>query len=390
MTATATPAPLRRDHSDKLVGGVCAALAGRLQIDPIIVRLAFVLATLGGGAGAAIYLVAWIVIPSTAAEATVAERERRGGDGSWQIAIGLGLLLLSGLLVLRALGIWFSDALVWPSVLAGTGAVLMWRRVAGARLAEMNTSVRGAAVAGAALVVGGGLVFLWLNDALAPARDVVLAVVVVLAAAALILAPWWLRLARGLSAERSERIRSQERSEVAAHLHDSVLQTLALVQKRADDPRAVATLARRQERELRAWLGGVPAPGTGGTLVAALEDAAADVEQSRGVVVDVVAVGDCPLDERVDALVGSAREAMLNAAKFAADAGPVSVYAEVGPDRIQVFVRDRGPGFDVAAIDADRRGVRESIIGRMQRHGGTAAIACDGGTEVELTLGRRR
>jgi signal transduction histidine kinase len=241
---------------------------------------------------------------------------------------------------------------------------------------------------GAALVVGGGLVFLWLNNALQPARDVLLAVVVVLIALTLILAPWWLRLVRGLSSERSERIRSQERAEVAAHLHDSVLQTLALMQRRVDDPREVAALARRQERELRAWLNGRGAAGDD-TVALALEAAAAEVEEAHGVPIDVVAVGDAPLDPRARALVAAAREALVNAAKFAGD-GPVRLYAEVAPERIEVFVRDRGPGFDPAVVPADRRGVRESIVGRMERHGGRATVhtALGEGTEVELVLER--
>ena len=165
---------------------------------------------------------------------------------------------------------------------------------------------------------------------------------VVVVALTLILAPWWLRLVRGLTAERAERIRSQERSEVAAHLHDSVLQTLALVQKRAGDPRAVASLARRQERELRAWLdGGRPEPGE--SLASSLEAAAAEVEETHGVPIDVVAVGDAPVDERGAALVAAAREALVNAAKFAGGA-PVQLFAEVGEERTEVFVRDRGPG----------------------------------------------
>jgi signal transduction histidine kinase len=244
----------------------------------------------------------------------------------------------------------------------------------------------GRILVGAALVVGGGLVFLWLNDALQPARDVLLAVVVVLVAATLILAPWWLRLVRGLSAERTERIRSQERAEVAAHLHDSVLQTLALMQKRVDDPREVAALARRQERELRAWLNGRRASGEQ-TVALALESAAAEVEEAHGVPIEVVAVGDAPLDERAEALVAAAREAMVNAAKFA---GPVALYAEVDAERIEVFVRDRGPGFDPAAVPADRRGVSESIVGRMERHGGRAVVntAPGEGTEIELVISR--
>jgi signal transduction histidine kinase len=325
------------------------------------------------------------------------------------VVTGATLLLVAALLLLRHWGIWLSDGVVWPVLLAGAGAALVWRQSVGAPAAErpppqaaataapgrseparalrLPSPAVGPAAAGAALVVGAGLVFLWLNDALAPARDVLLAVVVVVLVLGLILAPWWLRLARGLSAERAERIRSQERSEVAAHLHDSVLQTLALVQRRADDPREVASLARRQERELRAWLnGGRP---RGESLAAALEAAAAEVELRHGVPVEVVAVGDAPLDERGHALVAAAREALVNAAKFAGGA-PVALYAEVGPERAEVFVRDRGPGFEPAEVPLDRRGVRESIVGRMARHGGRAVVHSSpgGGTEVELVMER--
>ena len=263
-----------------------------------------------------------------------------------------------------------------------------------ARTGELFGRLRAEAVGrswlGIALVVVGGIAFLYLNGALVAARDVVLAVVVVLVALTVILAPWWLRLVRGLSAERAERIRSQERAELAAHLHDSVLQTLALVQRRADDPREVAALVRRQERELRAWLNrGGPVTSTPKTLAVALEQAAAEVEETHGVQVDVVAVGDAPLDPRGEALVAATREAVVNAAKFAGG-GPVSVFAEADDGHLQVFVRDRGPGFDPAAVPPDRRGVRESIVGRMERHGGRAEVhtAPGAGTEVELTMER--
>jgi len=257
------------------------------------------------------------------------------------------------------------------------------------RALRLPPDAAGRALVGAALVVGGGLVFLWLNDALQPARDVLLAVVVVVVALTLILAPWWVRLVRGLTAERSERIRSQERAEVAAHLHDSVLQTLALMQRRVDDPREVAALARRQERELRAWLNDRRGPQDADTVASALEAAAAEVEEAHGVPVEVVAVGDAPLDAKAHALVAAAREALVNAAKFAGGE-PVALYAEVEQDRIEVFVRDRGPGFDPAAVPADRRGVRESIVGRMERHGGRAVVntAPGAGTEIELVLER--
>ena len=400
--------PLRRDTEHGLVAGVCAGLATRLGIDPIILRVGFGAASLVGGTGVVLYILAWALVPEEGEHGTLMAR-LAGRRETWFAVSGIVLLLLSVLLLFREWGIWFSDAVVWPVMLAGAGAALIWRQSAGAARADalpvsersrpdrpldpfralrLPTPELGPVTVGAALVVAGGLVFLRLNHALAPARDVILAVLVVVIALALILAPWWLRLVRGLSAERAERIRSQERAEVAAHLHDSVLQTLALVQKRADDPRAVANLARRQERELRAWLdGGRPDPGD--SLARSLEAAAAEVEETHGVPVDVVAVGDAPMDERAAALVAAAREALVNAAKFAGGA-PVQLYAEVGEERAEVFVRDRGPGFDVAAVPADRRGVRESIVGRMDRHGGRAVVhsAPGVGTEVELVMER--
>jgi signal transduction histidine kinase len=242
---------------------------------------------------------------------------------------------------------------------------------------------------GVALVLAGGLVFLWANGALRPAGETVLAALAVLVAVALIFAPSWRRLVRSLAAERGERIRSQERADVGAHLHDSVLQTLALIQRSAEDPKQVAALARRQERELRGWLAGGDSHEPEDTLAGALDTAAAEVEGTAGGSVEVVAVGDCPLDERGGAVLGAAREAMLNAAKFAGQA-PVSVYAELSGERIEVFVRDRGAGFDPATVPPERRGVRESIVGRMRRAGGSATVRAlpGGGTEVGIAIER--
>jgi signal transduction histidine kinase len=243
---------------------------------------------------------------------------------------------------------------------------------------------------GAALVLGAALLFLSANDALGAARDAAITAVVAIVALALILLPFIWRLGRNLATERAERIRSQERAELAAHLHDSVLQTLTLMQKRAGDPREVAALARRQERELRSWLAGEPAAGADGGFAGALRRAAEAVEDERRVQIDVVAVGDCELDEGATAVVAAAREAMVNAAKFAGEA-PISVYAEVTPERLEAFVRDRGAGFDPEAVPADRRGVSESIVGRMRRNGGDATISsvAGSGTEVTLALDRR-
>ncbi len=243
---------------------------------------------------------------------------------------------------------------------------------------------------GIALVILAGFVFLQATDALSAARDVILAVIAVVVVLGAIFAPWVLRLFRSLTEERAQRIRSQERAEMAAHLHDSVLQTLALVQRRSTDPQEVAALARRQERELRAWLSERPAPGKAAALAPALEAAAAEVEERHGVPVEVVVVGERELDSNLEALVAAAREAMTNAAKFGAGS-PVDVYAESNSDTVHVYVRDRGPGFDPGALPPDRHGVRESIVGRMERHGGRARIASDPetGTEVELELPAR-
>jgi signal transduction histidine kinase len=329
----------------------------------------------------------------------------------------VGLLTLAVLLAFRQLGVWWSDALAWPLVLAAFGAALLWER---SRETEAGTGAaptgwaaaedpapeeglngdapplrpapfadlyRG--VFGVLLVIGAGLLFLSSNDYLGGLRDAALTAVVVVVAVALILAPFLWRLGRNLAAERAERVRSQERAAMAAHLHDSVLQTLALMQKRADDPREVATLARRQERELREWLrGDGERPET--SFAAALRAAADAVEADHRVAVELVVVGDCEMDEAAEAVLGAGREALLNAAKHAGEAGPVRAYAEVGERRIEAFVRDRGAGFDPAGVPADRRGVRESIVGRMERAGGRAEVrpVPGGGTEVGLEIER--
>jgi signal transduction histidine kinase len=217
------------------------------------------------------------------------------------------------------------------------------------------------------------------------AARALVAVLAVLAGTALVLAPWGVRMWRDLDSERAARIREAERADLAAHLHDSVLQTLALIQRQSGDQPAVTRLARAQERDLRDWLYG-PRPVDGGTLASEVRAAAADVEDRHGVAVEVVLVGDRPYDERVGALVAALREAIVNAVRHAG--APVQVYVECGPDEVEAFVRDRGPGFDLATVPTDRLGVRESIIARMQRHGGSATVRSGAGegTEVRLVL----
>ncbi len=416
--ATRPQPALRRDASHRVLGGVCAGIGRQLGVDPLIVRVAFIAGAFAGGIGIVLYVAAWALIPL--GDAPARTQRLRAGRGTVEVTSGVALLAVSALLTFRELGIWVSDAIVWPVVLVAAGAALLWRQSSAtpaalrapdstdvraaprpahrrrpARLLEGGLSARTAKLAwhvtlGAGLVIAAGLVFLRATNALSTARDVVLSVLVVAVVLGVIFAPWILRLVRTLTDERTERVRSQERAEMAAHLHDSVLQTLALVQQRSEDPRAVAALARRQERELRAWLSRrAPSADEPPRLASALETAASEVERDHGVTVDVVAVGDADLDERGAALVAAAREAMVNAAKFGGGSA-VDVYAEALDGDLQVFVRDRGPGFRPADVPADRRGVRESIVGRMARHGGRAEIhsAPDAGTEVELTMPR--
>jgi len=410
--------PLRRDPAAGIVGGVLAGIAAQLGWDVRLVRVLFLVGVVvTGGLLLAAYAVGWLLIPAAQSGGRAAPAPIPGRRRGWQLGLGVGLLTTSGLLVFRELGLWWSDAVVWPLVLAVAGATLLWAQsrradataAAGpvaprAERAPSDQSAPAAALTpasrlrdlyrggfGVALVVGAALLFLSQVDALGAARDAAFTAIVAIFALALILAPFIWRLGRSLAAERAERVRSQERAEMAAHLHDSVLQTLTLMQMRADDPREVAALARRQQRELRAWLA---AGGEAGEdrFAAALRAAAEEVEDAYRITVDVVAVGDADLDEPAAALVAATREALTNAAKFAADAGPVSVYAEVGPEQIEAFVRDRGPGFDPDRLPEDRRGVRESIVGRMQRHGGTATIVSvpGSGTEVVLSIERGR
>ena len=244
-------------------------------------------------------------------------------------------------------------------------------------------------VIGALLVAAGAGMFLS-GDSAVGTRKALVAAAAVCAGLALVAGPWWWRLSHDLASERRERIRAQERDEVAAHIHDSVLQTLTLIQRNCDDPKTVAGLARVQERELRAWLYGAPSPGDADeSVAAAIQRVSDEVEDLHAVKVETVQVGDCPVDERLGALVQSSREALANAARHSG-ATSLSAYLEVEPHQVTVFVRDRGCGFDPDHIPADRHGIAESIVGRMDRNGGKAVIRSNPGegTEVELVMPR--
>jgi signal transduction histidine kinase len=278
-----------------------------------------------------------------------------------------------------------------PAALLAGGVALVWRQVVAGRAQGERPALGELArvVIGVALLAGGAVVFLLDSGNLAELSSALVAAAVVATGLGLLVGPRLVRARAEAEAERRERIRTEERAHVAARLHDSVLQTLALIQ-RVDDPRRAQSLARRQERELRGWLYGGEEPDGSTTLANALREAADEVEEHYGVAVDLVQPSDGPLDEDLAALAAAAREAMTNAGRHAG-VGEISVLARVGDDEASVFVRDRGAGFDPDTVAEDRRGVRESIVGRMARAGGRATVvsAPGEGTEVELVLPRR-
>ena len=303
------------------------------------------------------------------------------------------------------------ENLAWPLALSAAGLLFVWR---GSRdeerselghvlgqvplAAELTSGSRRSAFIRIALgldlvVVGvGGLITTTSPRVAAGEFLGVLAVIVGFTA---VFGPTWLRTVRSLTEERRERVRSQDRADMAAHVHDSVLQTLALIQKAAGEPREVTRLARAQERELRSWLFEERPPGSfdeGATTVAmATAIIEREVEDDHGVDIDPVIVGDCPLTDDLQSLLAAGREAAVNTAKWSG-ATTISLFVEVEPDSVSLFVHDRGSGFDADAVPDDRRGITDSIRGRMARHGGTAAIRSSPGTgtEVELVMARAK
>ena len=365
---------VRRRRDERVVAGVCGGTAAALGVDPTLVRLVFALLALASGSGIVLYFAAWLLLPEE--EADIRPRRRRREVG------GVVLLLVAGVLALRGLGL--VDSRLWPAAVVAVGVALVFRRGSPERLRRAAAR----RPLGILAVAGGAVLFLEANGFSGP-QPALLAPGAIAVGLLLVVGPWLWRLARERDAERTARIRTQERAEMAARVHDSVLQTLALIQREAADPRRVASLARRQERELRGWLYADASRLGGETLAAAIEAAASEIEELHGVRVEIATAGDSPLDERLRALVLAAREAMANAAKFSG-VPEVSVYVEASEAEASVFVRDRGAGFDRAAIAPDRRGIAESIEGRMARHGGTATVtsAAGEGTEVELVMPR--
>jgi signal transduction histidine kinase/phage shock protein PspC (stress-responsive transcriptional regulator) len=396
--AAPQPPRLYRAADGRVAAGVAQGLANHLAVKPLYVRIAFAVLATFNGFGIVAYLALWAVVPQQPVAPDAPPRHRRAVERG--TALALVAVAAGGLLLARGIPILGNNVLLVPLLLAGAGLAVLWsqadkdqrdrwRRIS---LFETEPTRRSIAIirfAGGAILVAAGVgSFLLLSGTLSAARDGLVAGLAVVAGLALLTAPLWWRLVADLTEERRERIRSQERADLAAHLHDSVLQTLALIQRHSDQPREVARLARGQERELRTWLYR-PEDRQESKLAAALEAVAGEVEDAYVVKVESVVVGDAEVDDRLGAVVQATREALVNAAKHAG-VGTISLYAEVEPAEVTVFVRDRGTGFDPELVDEDRHGVRGSIVGRMERHGGKAMIrsTVGAGTEVELTMDR--
>jgi signal transduction histidine kinase len=370
---------------------VAAGLAAHLEVSATVMRWAFVIAGLTGP-GLVLYAWLWLTVPSADPAApppalarlapALKDRERRS---PFLLAAGGVLLLgLAGLVAATAAGAHVPWQWLAPVLALVGGLVLAW-----SQLDRVDAEARRGPVSWMRLI--GALALVVLGSALLISQgrgpsSLIMALVAglaVLAGVALVLAPWWLRLINALWDERSATAREAERADIAAHLHDSVLQTLALIRTQADDESAVRRLARAQERELREWLYQDRAP-SGLSLAAALKDTAAEVEDLTGSEIGVVVVGDHPPTDPAVALIGATREGLLNAVRHGGP--PVSLYAEIGTDRAEVFIKDRGPGFELSQVPADRLGVRESIIGRVRRHGGAAEVVSNPGQGTEIRL----
>ena len=405
--------PLRRSREDRLLGGVAAGLAARTGVDVTVIRLVFVLAALVS-VGAAAYVLAWLFIPMADEDGTIAGRamtDRRG----IALAAALGSLLIVVFVLASVVGASWIGNLSWPLAISVAGLALIWRNApedeqetirrltepllggAGTRLGMAGPGKRSATVARAALaglLLIGGLALLLIGHDGAELLRPLGGVILVASAIMVLLGPWWLRIARDLVVERQARARAEERADMASRVHDSVLQTLALIQRNANQPQEVTKLARAQERELRSWLFDGRAPGSvrgaAVTVASGVRLIQQEVEAAYGVAVEAITVGDCELDDNLDAVLAAAREATVNAAKWSG-AQVVSLFAEVEPAEVSLFVRDRGCGLDPAAVPGDRKGLAESVRARVTRRGGSATVRSvpGEGTEVSLHMPRR-
>lgn len=396
---------LRRACEGRIVAGVAEGIGRRLGVETTIVRIAFILACLAGF-GFPLYTLCWLLIPDDGGNPSIALKavgDRRG----LALCLALVPLLVAGLVLASTLRAGWLSSFLLPTSFGLAVLVLVFRNappdeqqmlrsllrpvVAVGEPGRSRAQVLLWACAGLACTAGG--LFLLLHHRPQAALWPIGGVLLVLAGVVVLFGPWWLRVARDLVVERQARARAEERADMAARVHDSVLQTLALIQRQADEPARVVALARSQERELRSWLFEGRPPGSLGNEAETFSEGVAaiqqEVETQHRTQVETVVVGDCGLDGDVDALLAATKEAIVNAAKWSG-AGVVTVFAEVSDGVVSVFVRDRGKGFDPSGVAPDRRGVSESIEGRMARHGGRATVRSSpgAGTEVSLELPR--
>jgi len=398
-----TRGPLRRDPADRLGGGVAAGVAAWRGFSPTTVRIVFVLiALISGGWFVPVYVAGWLLLPAADADASIGHRARSDTRGI-SLAIGLASLLVLVLLALSALNGGWLVTWAWPQVFSMVGLVLIWRNAPGDEKETLRHLVEPLETAAAPgirskwaafrLVLASGLLiggvgWLFSEHMTAALLRPLGGLVLIIASLVLFLGPWWLRIARDLALERQAKARAEERVDIASRVHDSVLQTLALIQRRADDPQKVVQLARMQERELRSWLFEGKDPNSEAevlTVTTEVRKIQEDIESRYGVPVEAVTVGDCDLDDNLSALLAAAREATVNAAKWSG-ANVISLFAEVEPGEVAIVVRDRGKGFDPELVPEDRKGLAESVRGRMARRGGTAVVNSAPGEGTKITL----
>lgn len=387
MTTITSQPTLRRRTDERMISGLSAGIGDSLGVPAPYIRAAFVTLSMAGGVGVAAYLLGWFLT----SDATSDHGEMKALDRSQRI--GLALMFIASLTTLSIVGLWFGDSVVWPIALMAFGLAAIWDRsepnVAAFVIPGSGGSTKSSItriVVGAGVLITGVALFAASRDSLQALGLPLLAVTITAAGLLLLLAPWIYQLVGAVDQERNDRIRSEERTDVAAHLHDSVLQTLALIQ-RTEDPKRMVTLARAQERELRHWLFSQSPEAASTLLSTALEALANKVEDDYDIRVEVVTVGDAETDDSLNALVQAAGEAAANAARHSG-ADRVSIYAETKDGHTDVFVSDQGKGFDIDSIDEDRHGITDSILGRMKRHGGEVTITSEAGdgTEIHLSM----
>ncbi|MFI5035663.1 MAG: PspC domain-containing protein [Acidimicrobiales bacterium] len=401
--------PLRRARRGAILGGVCAGIAVRLGVRERSVRVLFTLAVLLYGAGLVLYVATWLFLERAGEVESIGER-LSANRRALLVAVWSTIIVAAVLLATDSLALQGTAGFVWTIVLSGIGLLFVWRGASPDERAHIEGILEAAPVVGGAkargvkavalrvipgvvLAVIGLDILAHIGGVWGGAVPALVGTVILVGGLMFLLAPWWLQNVRDLTRERRERVRMEERTALIAHVHDSVLQTLTLIERNADNPTDVVRLARAEERELRRWMFDPDAlkatNHAAETLASMLGALQHDVERDYGTPVELVTVGDCPVDEAVLAMVGAAREACVNSAKWSG-AAQVALYGEVEPSAVSIFVRDTGRGFDLTAVAADRQGIKLSIRDRVAQHGGTATVktAPGAGTEVRLVLPR--